>query len=203
VPTFGSIGEAVTAIQRDIKAKKRRLDDAVRKTTRATRNDVVRSIPRAFGELAESTHVEDGAPGRSAVISDAPHAAAVEVGSRPHTPPLAPLIAWVTLRGLQGLTPGGSVRKGGGTRREAARSIATSLHGTMGRAGAASWRARTSGAGSLGQTDADPAVVAIARAIQRKIALSGTKPHRFMAQGVPLAVSWLDKFVPEALAATA
>ena len=136
--------------------------------------------------------------GQSSVVADAPHAAAVEVGSRPHTPPLAPLIAWVQLRGIQGLTAKGNVRKAVSPRREAARAIASSLHGALGgRAGAAAWRQRATSQGSL--ADADPAVVAIARAIQRKIAVAGTKPHRFLAQGVNDAMAHLASLVPAAL----
>jgi len=196
--TFSSIGAAIAAIERDIKTKERKLDGVVRKTARATRNDVIRNVPRAFGELAASIHVEDGPIGKSSVVADAPHASAVEVGSRPHTPPLAPLIAWVQLRGIQGLTPGGRVRRSVPPRREAARAIAASLHPKLGgNAGAAAWRQRAMIQGSL--ADADPAVVAIARAIQRAITLRGTKPHRFMAQGVNDAMAHLASLVPAAL----
>lgn len=198
--TFDSLSSAIAAITRDIKQKQRNLDGAVRKAARGTRNDVIREVPRAFGELAASIHVEDGTPGNSSVVADAPHAAAVEVGSRPHTPPLGPLIAWVQLRGIQGLTPGGRVRTKVAPRREAARAIASSLHPRLGgNSGAAAWRHKALTQGSL--AEADPAVVSVARAIQRKISLVGTKPHRFMASGVDFALAHLDAFVPEALSA--
>lgn len=51
------------------------------------------------GELRNSvnvTPIEDGA----IVHVDAPHAAVMEYGSRPHTPPLQPLLEWAQRKGL-------------------------------------------------------------------------------------------------------
>jgi hypothetical protein len=202
---FTDLREAVQFIVKNEAARNARVMQAVRKAARETRNLIVsETVPRAHGELAESIHVVDVGPGHSEIVADAPHAAAVEVGSRPHTPPIAPLIAWVTLRGLQGLTPSGRVRPNRLTyglvknwKREPARIIASQLQARLGRAGAASWRAAAKAAGSL--AEADPAVVSIARAIQMKIKHFGTKPHRFMAGGVPIAIAQLDRFVREAL----
>lgn len=209
IQTFRSIGEAARAIERDMAARERRLQIAIRKTARQTRNAAVRSVPRAFGELADSIEAEDIAPGHSDVVADAPHAAAVEVGSRPHMPPLAPLIAWVELRGMQGLTAKGNVKSNRirgvhflvkDPRKEAARNIAQQLRSRLGRSGASAWRARAS-QGPLAQreTGHDPATVAIARAIQMKIARSGTKPRRYMQATIPEALDALALFVGEAL----
>jgi hypothetical protein len=56
---------------------------------------VARAAPVDVGGLRASIRAERASPSRSEVIADAPHASSVEVGSRPHTPPLAPLIDWV------------------------------------------------------------------------------------------------------------
>lgn len=206
------------AFKRDTRAREGRVRNAVRKTARQTRNYVVREVPRAFAELAESLHVVDGAAGNSDVVADAPHAAAVENGSRPHTPPLAPLIAWVALRGVQGLSEYGRVKKnrtGYGVvkdpRREAARVVATSLanrlgrgkrhvYGAIGRTG--QWRQRAASHLAKGNHAAladDPATVAVARAIQMAIKKRGTKPHHYMLSAVPQAQAFLDGFVTAAL----
>ena len=55
---------------------------------------IARAAPVDLGSLKSSIHVES-LPTGARIVIDAPHAAAVEFGSRPHTPPLAPLIAWV------------------------------------------------------------------------------------------------------------
>ena len=82
-------------------------------------------------------------------------------------------------------------------KREAARSVATALRSSLGKSGAAAWRSKAAAAGSL--ADADPAVVAIARAIQQRIALAGTKPYRYMAAGQTFAAEHLDRLVRLAL----
>jgi hypothetical protein len=212
--TFTNLADAARQIERDVAARERRLGDAIKKTARQTANLVARGlVPRAFGELADSLHVDDVAPGASNVVASAPHAEAVELGSRPHTPPLAPLIAWVQLRGMQGITASGRVirnqTRGIPTvrtvRREAARAVGSMLRQRLGSAhAAAGWRrdavlGSDRVTGNAGAKDADPAVVAVARAIQAKIAKSGTKPHRFMLSAVPSAVEFLDGFVKAAL----
>jgi len=49
--------------------------------------------PKAFGELKQSFHAEPSGDPRT-IVADAPHAAAVEFGARPHMAPFAPLLAW-------------------------------------------------------------------------------------------------------------
>lgn len=219
---FDSLAEAGKAIERDMASRERRLGRAVQKTARQTRNLVVRGlVPRAFGELSSSIEAVDVGPGASNVVADAPYAEAVELGSRPHTPPLAPLIAWVQLRGMQGITAkGGVIRnqtRGVATvknvRLEAAKSIATMLHERLGgNQAAAAWReslkdrslsnSRAARADAADTANADPAVIAVARAIQAKIKASGTKPTRFMFRAIPSAVEYLDGFVKAALPET-
>lgn len=212
--TFRTVSAAIREIEKDLKKKEKLLlRKAIPKAARMVANYVRReTVPRAFGELAESIHVEDGARG-STIVADAPHAAPVEFGSRPHTPPLEPLIRWVLLRGYQGITPGGNVlrnKSGYGVvknwRLNAAVSIGSALVGKVGRgAPAKDLRARIgnarSGVAAAAPMDAPPEVVEVARAIQRAIAKRGTKPFRYMAQGAEVAPQYLDRFVKEALRA--
>lgn len=219
---FKSISGALNAIAKREAARDSRVKDSLRKAAAATAPIVRRNMPRAFAELEDSLHIID-LLGQSQIIADAPHAAAVEKGTRPHMPPLEPLIAWVTLRGLHGLTNSGgvkSVRPGNLANPEqwaakyskqmksaASFAIAKALRGKMGRKGAAEWKAHMGGLlavsanpkANLGAAEADPAVVAIARAIQHKIAKQGTKPVRYMLKTVPDARDNLAHYVQEAL----
>ena len=207
VRSFTDLREAARAISRDAKSRQTRVLGAVGKAARHVRNYVAReSVPKAFGELAESIHVVDGRPGNSDVVADAPYAEAVEVGSRPHMPPIEPLIRWVQLRGLQGITKRGGVIRNrtrygvvANERLEAAKSIGHSLRAKMTRGRAAAWRSEAAAVSPVDAMGAAPEVLEVARAIQHKIAARGTKPHRYMALGVPVADSALDRLVTEAL----
>ena len=187
---FTNLKDAARAMARDGRARERRVRDAVKKAARTTARFIITdTVPKAFGELSNSIHVIDGPRGNADIVADAPHAGAVENGSRPHTPPLAPLIAWVKLRGMQGITATGRIKKNRDRyglirnwRLEAARVIALSLKNKQ-RGGALSVDAPTE----------------IARAIQQSIRLHGTKPHKFMYQGVHVAESSLDQYVNAAL----
>lgn len=114
------------------------------------------AAPVDVGTLKSSMHVEGGIDAPRIVI-DAPHAATVELGSRPHTPPLQPLIDWVKRhRGSFGI-------KGRGTQRNA----------------------------KTGRFEVSAEIVAIARAIQQKIAREGTKPRFFVRGAIPKLVEAL------------
>jgi hypothetical protein len=140
----------------------RNIERAIARTARKGAKIIRGNVPKAFGELADSVEAK-----AKRIEVDAPHAAPVETGSRPHTPPLEPLIRWVKLRGMQGIDSRGRV-KSNRTRygviknpnREQSRRVATEL------------KSRERG-GALG-VDA-PKQVALA--IQRAISIGGTKPH--------------------------
>lgn len=118
----------------------------------------------AHGELRESVHVEG-----ARIVVDAPHAAAVNNGSRPHMPPLAPLIEWVKLRGMQGLGTDRQLKNSpGNTTASAARGVAGML-------------AKHARGGS---SDID-APRKVAMAIAMAIAKRGTKPHHFIERAMP------------------
>ena len=75
-----------------------------------TQREVVERTPTAWGNLAASiTHqvqvsggVVTGEVGTNAGGKKAPYALWVEEDTRPHMPPLEPLIAWVRKKGLSG-----------------------------------------------------------------------------------------------------
>jgi hypothetical protein len=68
--------------------------------------------PKAFGELQASVQgYSKGSHGGPVTAVDAPHAKAVEIGTGPHQPNMEKLTEWVRLRGMQGLTGRGRLRK--------------------------------------------------------------------------------------------
>jgi hypothetical protein len=158
--------------------RERRIRNAVKKAAHAGVPIVKRAVPVAFGELRETVHAED-----TKIVVDAPHAAPVEVGSRPHMPPLAPILRWIRLRGMQGLL----------SRRERGR-----LPGTTTRAHAESVAAALRGMEQNGALDIS-ATVRLARAIQMAIAKHGTKPHWYARSSLPAIRAALDAFIREAL----
>lgn len=171
-------------LKRDLRRLQREADRAVRRTSRKAVRVVVRNIPIAFGELKDSLHAVDlPGPGHIAsTIAEAPHAAAVEVGSRPHLVPLDELVKWVKLRGMQGLSKAGRVRSSrwkatgmGVTTADHARRVARQLKGM-----------RVNGATPIDAPEQ------IARAIQQAILHSGTKPHWYMAKSLPEIEAVLD-----------
>jgi hypothetical protein len=154
-------------LRKDLRQKRKAVAGVVRKTARQGAAYVRRQVPVAFGTLRESVHAE-----KAAIVADSPNAGPAETGSRPHTPPLAPLVAWVKLRGMQGLTgrrgSGPSKRLPGTTTRGHAQSIAGQL-GAMEQGGSLDINAPER----------------IARAIQMAIRKRGTKPHWYMRSAIP------------------
>ncbi len=170
----------------DLPSIRRELDDVFRKhnAERRTRvrHAVVRAaisgkkyverytIPVAFAELVESLTVQLERGPHASIVVSAPHAEAVEVGSRPHMPPLEPLIKWVKLRGMQGLATGRQRKKlRGSTTRWHASRVATLIKA----------HERKGGVVPI------DAAEQVARAIQMAIAQRGTKPQRYMMKAIP------------------
>lgn len=196
---FKSVRSAIAAISRDAKRAEKRAHRGVKKAARATIPIVRKNVPRAFGELEASLHVEDVADG-SAIVADAPYAAAVEVGSRPHTPPLEPLIRWAKLRASQGQTKTGRVKK---VNLEREKNLQRSRRRLQAQRIATELRAREikGKRGQYGRHSDVGALVAIARGIQRAISKAGTKPAWYMRQAVPTAAEKLKEYVDEGIAA--
>ncbi len=112
--------------------------------------------PVDVGTLKGSIHVEETTQGPRVVV-DAPHAASLELGSRPHTPPLAPLVAWVRRNRAKFGIEGRGVDRNKKT----------------------------------GRLETSAEIIAIARAIQQKIARHGTKPRFFVRNSIPKLVEAL------------
>jgi hypothetical protein len=70
------------------------VSSAVRVAAKMGAKIIRQNAPKATLRLSDSVEVEEHADGNAEVVIRAPHAVAVEVGSRPHTPPIAPLIEW-------------------------------------------------------------------------------------------------------------
>lgn len=179
--TVRSFRELEVLIERQMRAKQSQVMNGIRSASTQGAMHLKREIPVAHGELRESVYA---AP--AAIIVDAPHAAAVNNGSRPHWPPLAPLVEWVKLRGAQGLLSERQQRRLPGT---STRSAATGVAGLL-----RSHEHR----GPAGFMDIDAPVEA-ARAIQRAIASRGTKPHHFIEKALPEIYRLLDREIRKSL----
>lgn len=166
--------ELSRALKRDMRKLGTKTNAAVKKAAGRGATHIRRTAPKAFGDIADG--IEMKLAGRGArIVSTAPHAAAVEVGSRPHFPPIAPIEAWVKLRGMQGLTKTGRIsKKRGGV----ARMIADQGDGESTSLGAAR---------------------AVAYMIARAISIRGTKPHWYMRNALPRVRELVDQYVTQAL----
>lgn len=192
-----------------INRRMQRLEGRVRRAMARTADDGVEIIrlrtPKAFGELAASVHAVDAdhavakyvpqTEGHTPkIVLDAPHAAAVEIGSKPHMPDMEALIAWVKLRGMQGLTERGNRRTRfrrdmGPTTPEMAMRVARMLADTQ-------VRGRRGQHGRFSPVDAPTQVAA---AIAKGIKAYGTKPHWFVRDSLPGIAMRLAKHVREAM----
>ncbi len=196
MPTYNLRGNSVPVLRQQLskllvkhnKERNRRVRAAVVRSAIGGKKYIAEhTIPIAFQELVESLEVRFRAnakgegPARAQIVATAPHAEAVEKGSRPHLPPLEPILRWVKLRGMQGLRSRKRLR--GSTSAYHATRVATLIRG-MERGGAV-------------PVDAPER---IARAIQHAIAQKGTKPHRFMLRAVPFVVHLLFEEVSMAVA---
>jgi hypothetical protein len=156
-------------LAKDLKALRTQASAAVGRTASSAVSIVKKNTPLAFGELQHSIHATD-----KATIVSAPHAQAVEVGSRPHLVPLEDLIAWVKLRGTLGL--GDTTNLRGPSSREHSERVAGQLR-HMERGGSLSVNA--------------PEI--IARRIQYQILQHGIKPTWFVQKSLPDVMDALDK----------
>ena len=162
-------------LRKDTARLKGKVEKAIKYAARESVKGVRARTPKAFGELRDSIHTETG---QGAVVAklvvSAPHASAVEEGSRPHVVPIDELVAWVKLRGMQGLTRGARMRSSNPRARKF-----DAMHGpttrSMARLVAGEIKAQERG----GAVDID-VPMAIARAIQAKIAKVGTRPHHYV-----------------------
>ena len=187
-----SLDELPRRLEKDMKARARRVERAVLKTAQRGMRVVAGNMPVAFRELVDSLHVEKIGGGGARIVADAPHAEPVENGSRPHWPPLAPILAWVKLRGMQGLQSRRTLtRRGMGTTTfDHAKSIAAQLR-AMQRV-SRNYNAE----GAYLPVDA---ALQVAQAIRAAIGRSGTKPHWYMRKSLPDIEAILDEEVKATL----
>lgn len=174
VVKVGSLAELHEAIERDLtQLIEQRLVRAARKVATVARGRALWNAPHAFGALRDSI-VEINTPDGGTVRAAAAHAMAVEVGSRPHMPPVDAIEAWVKLRGMQGLTekhPTGAMH---------AMRNAIRAHSTR-------------------RVTPIDAPRRIAWAIAMRIKAEGTKPTYFMRETAESLGPVLDAFVTEEL----
>ncbi len=185
-----TLGELSGLIAKDLASLKREVKTAIRKTARDAIPIIRKKTPKAFGELRDSIHAESTEDGALTVV-DAPYAAAVEMGSRPHLVPLDALIRWVKLRGMQGLNSKGKLNRGllranghriGSTTAVHAISVAAELKSM-----------EKNGVLSIGAPEQ------IARRIQQKILKNGTKPHWYVLSVLPQIEGILHDNILEAV----
>lgn len=180
-----SLQELIPHLTRKLKQLQKGTIEGVERTAEDLAEVIKDNVPVAFSELKDSIDVEI-TPNNIKVIASAPHAAAVEVGSRPHTPPIEPLLKWVKLRGMQGLTKRGKIRKplkvakNGPSPRQLgriqARHVATALQSYV----------REGAMDISGPLE-------IARKIQRAISVSGTRPYHYIQKSLSKVKYHLDK----------
>lgn len=131
---------------------------------------VATRVPVDTGALKRSVRPrKKGRSGYPEIVVDAPHAGVIEAGGRAHWAPLRPLIAWTR-------------RKVGRAAKAAGIRVPGKVGVYKGRT-AAAWRRYNSR--SRARTGYVDGVLLIARAVQRKIAVKGTRAHWYMKNSLP------------------
>jgi hypothetical protein len=155
-------------IRADMQARQQRVVMATKQAALEGARIVRANEPEAFGDLRGSTKAETDGKKGGRIVASAPHAAAIENGSRPHWVPLEALVRWVKLRGMQSTIHGPHQ---GSTSFEHANRIGRQLQS-----------ARRDFAWLATPVDA---ALEIARAIQHAIAKRGTRPHHYALRSLP------------------
>lgn len=214
-------------IQSDLKGMDAGMKAAAKAVSKRAVPIVKSRVPIAFGELRDSVQNFDrGSDGVPVTAVDAPHAAAVEIGTRPHTPNIEELTRWVQLRGAQGLTNGGRLKKRGfgpgPTTAFQAKRVATLLkqlevrgrRGTKDKKFSVAALGKAARNGSIAKLLADSkgragtgrhspvdAARQVAFAIARGIQEHGTRPHWFARSSLPEIAAMLGEEVKKRLTA--
>lgn len=157
-------------LRKDMKTLEGRIVEATHKTADFGRLVAFSKAPVAFGQLRDGI-VDEKLERGARIRSTAPYSAAVEEGSRPHWPPLQPILEWVKLRGTEGVDVG---------------------EGAIGHPGSVAAAIRSTGTSKSTPVNA-PLIVA--NRIRAAIAKHGTKPHWFMKDSVPEVEKLLDAYV--------
>lgn len=186
-------------LPKELEKLRKQLKEKTERAMRRTASDAVAIIrprtPKAFGELSNSIHAGAISAGNTVAqtVVSAPHASAVEIGSRPHKPDFEALLKWVKLRGLQGLTKSGKVRNRfskseGPTTPRQARGVAQELKGLEVR-----------GTRKNGRHSPIDAPEVVARRISNAIEKGGTKPHWYVRDSIPEIEEKLAENITRAL----
>ena len=206
-----SFEELIKLMEKHAKEREQRIHDAIVFTLHQALIYVAsKTLPIAFGNIEKSLHVVPG-QNVSSLIADAPHAEAVENGARPHTPPFAPILAWVRLRGAQSgalkgrVNPSGlrgsssmrQARKVGGMLSRSLRSRNERMMKSFGVKKNVITRENT--LHKMFSLINDDDFVKSARAIVLSIAKHGTPPHKYMLACLPYAMKMLDRNIRKAL----
>lgn len=164
------LGALKRQLKKDLTKLDARVVEATHKAADYGRLVAYSKAPVAFGELRDGI-VDARFPRGAAILSTAPHSVPAEIGSRPHMPPIEPILKWVRLRGAQGVAVG---------------------EGATGHPGRVARMIRARGTETSTPVDAAERVAwAIALAIKKH----GTKPSWFMKQTVPEVQKLLDGLV--------
>ncbi len=97
-----SMAQFKSQFRKDMRELTKNIGNAAKDTARDGVRVVKANVPVAFKELRNDIKATPTRTG-ARIRAGAPHAEPVEVGSRPHMPPIEPLVAWVKLRGMQSL----------------------------------------------------------------------------------------------------
>lgn len=197
--TVRSFEELARVIQDDLTRKIPAIDRALQRVTGNIVHELQVNAPRAFGDLSDSFGINKVGPMVWEVYSTAPHLLPVDRGSRPHWPPLEPLIRWVKLRGMQGHAGSAMSWKKGERRQKAhARDISKMFNVLANiRSGAGIFAKASRDADPEHNSVDDPEV--IARMIQKAIGIGGTKPQPFTRKSMRAGVRDASRYLQEEL----
>lgn len=95
---FSNPSDFAKKFKADMARIQKGVNGALHRSVERAAADCRERAPKATGFLRESIRAVG-----LRVVCDAPYAAAVEFGSRPHWPPIAPIIAWVEAKGFVGM----------------------------------------------------------------------------------------------------
>lgn len=97
MPTFEvDISQLGALFQQNEKARVEAVRKGIYEAALAGLGVIVPAAPKDTGHLRQSAHVESDIVTQTiAIVLDAPYAALIELGTRPHMAPIQPLIDWV------------------------------------------------------------------------------------------------------------
>lgn len=97
--SFRNVRDFEKKFRSDMKHLTKKLDGALHKAAERAADQARERAPKgATLQLAEGIQAIG-----LRVVSTAPYSLAVELGSRPHFPPIAPILAWVIFKGFAGI----------------------------------------------------------------------------------------------------